>query len=389
MAGPDAEMQGFVPDETRRPDMRMTPEDWHEVRTHHRTREEFIGLYNNKENLLSLKVRRHYYMQFIRWKLFGLFVMAAAALAILVAGSMGELHGRVYLTYAPVEANPASPPRGRTEFDLIGEDAHLWPTAFVIPLLPALYIIVLLIPDRLGVKTAQEMNFWQSGNVATNQYGLATHLESTRYNHWFDANLVYGASGLKHFFYGLSISLMAVLAGQLVGITDLIQLIGLFMSTLFGFMMLWLTEYYYGHDMQQAMRDVPRRDIGSGAEALTTFVDAAEKVVVKWMPFMFAMFSVAYPLITITVYFASLASHVEVKVEAATTYAFYIFMVVSIIFLLYAHHVRADFYGLIANYMSVELIMMIINILGFTTVSLLVAFKTRDDGFLYAIELAP
>ena len=277
---------------------------------------------------------------------------------------------------------------------------------------------------KTGIRTQLEFRLSYSiteTNPDLNEYGGSNTFDNALFNNWFKYNLLYGGSGMKHGFNGLASALYAVMVLQIVGVTDLLQLIGGFMFTFLGFLNLWYVEYTYGNRIKTAYSKERRK--GRSASGLDTFTDerdtrdtdlslgeyddnetqvgkdrynkdpdifgkALEKAEVEWAAYFISVFSIMYVFVLVISYFAFVVSKGGARWYVWVAVIYYMIYNMISFFLLGAHHSNsAGPGGIFTQYWHVEGITLCIHAFAFAFVPLCVIFGSMDTGYLYAIAI--
>lgn len=385
------------------------------------------------------------YHYFRTLKAISAFILFGSFLAIVIAAIAHDLNGTVYVSFAPIQKNPDAPPGGRTSFDIVFTSRLLF--FFFIPLIGALFNIAMIIPKfenwgrafylfflvGAGLRTQMEFNnFYQitPTNPDLNGFGGTNTFDNGLFNKWFKYNLLYGGSGMKHGFNGLASALYAVMTLQIVGVTDLLQLIGGFMFTFLGWLTLGYVEYSYANrlkasyykkrnkggmahevlggikvdtelsppfetetslildtheDLEKDEKLAAKHRYNKDSEA---FGNALEQVEVEWAAYFISVFSILYVFSLVTAYFSFVLNEVGARWYVWVAVVYYMIYNVLSFFLLAAHHSNSlGPLGILTQYWHVEGISLCIHAFAFAFVPLCVIFGAMDTEFLYAISI--
>ncbi len=311
--------------------------------------------------------------------LFSGMAFLAAGIVIAIFAGMGELHGQVYWTISALRENALPPPKLITDFEFF-HTAHLYWVCLFIVFLPALYHLVLAAPAPIGqffseffISDAMKERYFADDSPA---HGGKIHELNPLMIMWFDHNLVFHSSPLKHIPYGMTMALFTTLVATLVGITDFILLANMWFLTVAGYMGLWKLEYDYGRQV----RSLFPKNV-SGKELLKT----AKKLVFNWLPFWFALVLVVMPLATILAYFSIMLSEESSGVKWFVWIAvIYYFVDIIVLFAsLFFYHMEVAVFH---DYLYLESLLMIFRTVALIVVATTVSFGSMDEPFLYGIQ---
>lgn len=387
-----------------------------------KTRSDFVANLVLRDDQKTNRIRGTYYFAFWWTHLIAAFCLLASAISIISAAAAGFLKTDIYWTVAALRKNTAAPPEFFTDFEKINSAGLYW--FFWIPLISGLFHFGLVMPAPLSRFLVQ---WWMTTKeYAThmrrldeqNRYGEQNIDTNTFYFIWFEKNLLYGGSGLKHCFYGTSAAFFTVMVATLVGVTDFFLLSAVWLFTLFGFLNLWYMEYSHGHMARSAHHmamkevteltgdEVPSGDItGDEGESTVFFDDKPQKreytieelveafqdrlmrLNTSWTPIVFTMISIFLPFILIIVYFSIMLAEDsgEVAWYVWTAVIYYIFYLIISITLVVCYHMDV---AILADYLFLEMILSIIHVFAFVFIPLAVIFTPHADSHLYGIEVS-
>jgi len=362
--------------------------------------------------------RQSYYRTFWWFHACSACILLASSIAIIITAAVGDLHTKVYITISALRKNPTPPPGLFTDFETIG-DVHIFWFGIFIPLFcGVLYHLPLAIyglPIRLfrtATMTNKEYIQFEDDykNGVVNNYGVLEWDENPYYLAWYERNLLYGASGIKHMLYGVSSSLYTVMVAELVGVTDFFLLSAAFLLTLFGFLNLWYLEYSHARNLHAIKEKVQEEERGSeliaGEETdkepdeaeeddvfirLTVemkdfIVESIENLGGNWVSLTLSLIGVFLPFILILTYFA-----VAVRADSSAlndvvyiAVSYYIYYITLTFILMWMYHMDIAFSS---SYLWIELILSTFHILAYTVIVLTVVILPRDIPFFFDIEI--
>ena len=371
----------------------------------------------NMKSPQNLQKRKEYYFEFRMLHIIFATVLLLTSLAIIIAAATGDLSSKVYITNSALRRNLAPPPGLFTEFNIISS-SHLFWVALFIPLISGLYHLVLALPgptmnwiQSFGMSPDDYARKMAGGEV--NDYDELPFERNNIYLAWFDLNLIYGAAGLKHIPYGLCSGLFVILVGELVGITEIFQLIALFIFVFFGFMMFWWIEYNEGEMLRRSFRrekrggDAKKGRLRPIGEEETIFDDVVDvigdaydvttdtferlqdslfKSLGSWLPFTSAVISIMYVIAVTMTYFGVMVSEnsnaIEWSVYLAVSY--FIAYIAITLLLMWLHHMDVVIFE---EYLRMEMFLNTIHAIAYAAIPLAVVLQTRNQQFLYGISV--
>jgi len=324
-------------------------------------------------------------------------------LALAIASGVDEdIDGRVYVTLAPVERNGAPPPDVWTRFRIIGDDGWRLLFFMFIPCFAAIFHLALVLPNLemlvfnpircfrclwMPITSSFDMDNWQKFDFdyrddpvkpGFNEYEGRKTFDNQWFNQWFKFNLLFGGSGIKFIPYALSSGVFAVMVCELVGVTDILQLISVFMFTFLGNLQLWYLEYAYASDVDF----LTAAKKGKVASSLKWTVD------VSWILFSMAAFCVFFPIVIFTTYFAFLESAGDARWYVWVAFLWFSIHCVAMLLLLWVHHMDL-LGGIMKNYVFIEGFMIAGHAAMYAIVPMMVIFGSRNTGYLYGITVPP